>query len=148
MRDKPRFNKPGQVRRAAPGSQSGTEVIYGRNAVMETLHKSTRTIHEILVLPQHKDELLEASGGIPVRVLPRPDLDRITSTSHHQGMAARVTPYAYAELKDLYAKRCVLLLDSVEDPQNLGAIIRSAYALADAGVIIPEHRSARSPRLW
>jgi len=142
MRDNPRFSRPPQARRDAPRGKSGTEVIYGRNAVFETLNSAARTVHEILVLPQHEDELLNASRGIPVRVLPRHDLDRITSTSHHQGIAARVSVYGYADLSDLYPLKCVLLLDGVEDPQNLGAIIRSAHALAQAGIVIPEHRSA------
>src|SRR5208283_2649357 len=50
--------------------------------------------------------------------------------------------YRYAELKDLFPLPCVVLLDNVEDPQNLGSIIRSSHALVGAGIIIPEHRSA------
>ena len=134
--------KRGQVRCVAPKSNGGTEVIYGKNAVLESLHEGTRSFHEILVLPQHYDDLLEASRGVPVRVLQKHDLDKITATNHHQGIAAKVSAYHYADLKDLYPLRCVILLDSVEDPQNLGSIIRTAHALANAGVIIPEHRSA------
>lgn len=143
MKDNPPFHKKhGQVRRAAPKSINSTEVIYGKNAVLESLHEGTRTIHEVLVLQQHYDDFLKASRGVPVRVLQKHDLDKITSTNHHQGIAAKVSAYRYAGLKDLYTLKCVLLLDGVEDPQNLGSIIRTAHALADAGVVIPEHRSA------
>jgi 23S rRNA (guanosine2251-2'-O)-methyltransferase len=142
MKNKSPSLKQRPVRRIAPKGNGGTEVIYGKNAVLESLHEGTRTFHEILVLQQHYDDLLEVSRGVPVRVLQKPDLDKITATNHHQGIAARVSAYRYADLKDLYPLKCVLLLDSVEDPQNLGSIIRTAHALADAGVIIPEHRSA------
>ncbi len=137
----PSLNR-GQVRRVAPKSNAGTEVIYGKNAVLESLHAGTRSFHEILVLPQHYDDLLEVSRGLPVRVVQKNDLDKITATNHHQGIAAKVSAYRYSDLKDLYPLKCVVLLDSVEDPQNLGSIIRTAHALAKAGVIIPEHRSA------
>jgi 23S rRNA (guanosine2251-2'-O)-methyltransferase len=142
MKNKPPFIKQGQVRRAAEKGYNSTEVIYGRNAVFESLHQGTRTFHEILVLQQHYDDLLEASKGVPVRVVQKHELDKIAATNHHQGIAARVSAYRYADLKDLYPLKCVLLLDSVEDPQNLGSIIRTAHALANAGVVIPEHRSA------
>jgi 23S rRNA (guanosine2251-2'-O)-methyltransferase len=142
MKDKSLFQKHGQARRVAPKSYGSTEVIYGKNAVRESFRQGTRTFHEILVLQQHYDELLKASKGVPVRVLQKHDLDKIAATNHHQGIAAKVSSYPYADLKDLYPLKCIVLLDSVEDPQNLGSIIRTAHALADAGVIIPEHRSA------
>ena len=142
MKNKSPSVKRGQVRRVASISNGSTEVIYGKNAVLESLHAGTRSFHEILVLPQHYDNLLEVSRGLSVRVVQKNDLDKITATNHHQGIAAKVSAYRYADLKDLYPLKCVVLLDSVEDPQNLGSIIRTAHALANAGVIIPEHRSA------
>jgi 23S rRNA (guanosine2251-2'-O)-methyltransferase len=142
MKNKSPSLKRGQVRRIAPNSNGGTEVIYGKNAVLESLHQRARSFQEILVLPQHYDDLMEISRGVPVRVVQKHDMDKITATNHHQGIAAKVSAYQYADLKDLYSLKCVILLDSVEDPQNLGSIIRTAHALANAGVIIPEHRSA------
>ncbi|MGC9323110.1 MAG: 23S rRNA (guanosine(2251)-2'-O)-methyltransferase RlmB, partial [Desulfomonilia bacterium] len=70
------------------------------------------------------------------------DLGRMAGTPHHQGVIARVSSYPYTALKDLLALKTIVMLDSIEDPQNLGAIVRSAYALAEAGIVIPENRSA------
>ncbi|HVN70649.1 MAG TPA: 23S rRNA (guanosine(2251)-2'-O)-methyltransferase RlmB [Desulfomonilia bacterium] len=142
MKNNPRNLRHGRDRRAATKASGGFEVIYGRNAVLESLRAGKREFSEILVLPQHYDDLLEESGGVPVRIVQKPDMDRITSTINHQGIAARASVYRYADLKGLYPLPCIVLLDSVEDPQNLGSIIRTAHALADAGIIIPEHRSA------
>lgn len=121
---------------------SAVEVICGRNAVIEAVQAGVRTIQELFVLPQHQDDIAGLPCAAPVRVMSRRDLDRVAGTENHQGMAARVSPYRYARLEDLAALKAVVLLDSVEDPQNLGAIIRTAYALAGAGIVIPEHRAA------
>lgn len=141
MRQKPRNPRQGRDRRESPKAAGGTEVIYGRNAVLEAIRAGSRTIHEVLVLSQHMDEILDVSGTA-ARVVDRQDLEKIAGTEYHQGMAARVSAYRYVRLEELFGFRTVLLLDSIEDPQNLGSIIRAAYALAGAGVVIPEHRSA------
>jgi 23S rRNA (guanosine2251-2'-O)-methyltransferase len=142
MRDKPRHHGTEKNMRALIRTPGGTEVIYGRNAVLETIRSGNRTIHEILVLPQHEAEILDAAGPVATRVLQRRDLEKIAGTEHHQGMAARVSAYRYAELDELFGYRVVVLLDSVEDPQNLGSIVRTAHALAGAGMVLPEHRAA------
>ena len=138
-RHTPGFVSPRNSQRKTTGN---TEVIFGRNAVLEAIRAGSRTIHEILVLPQHEDETNELPGSVPVRVLSKQDMNRVSGTENHQGMAARVSPYRYARLEDLCDLRTIVLLDSVEDPQNLGSIIRTAYALAGAGIVIPEHRAA------
>ncbi len=142
MSPKMHRDRGGSDMRIPPKAPEITEVIYGRNAIVEAIRAGSRTILEILVLPQHQDEVTELSENVPARVMNRHDLDRITGTENHQGMAARVSPYRYARLEDLFAFKTVVLLDSVEDPQNLGSIIRTAYALAGAGIVIPEHRAA------
>ena len=142
MRSKEHIPGRGKNMRVPRKTAGPVEVIYGRNAVIEAIRAGSRTIHEILVLPQHQDEVSDLAGDVPARVMGRHDLDRIAGTENHQGMAARVSPYRYARLEDLYDLRTVVLLDSVEDPQNLGSIIRTAYALARAGIVIPEHRAA------
>ena len=96
MKNKSPFLKRGQGRRVASKSSVGTEVIYGKNAVFESLHQGTRSFHEILVLPQHYDDLLEVSKGVPIRVVQKHDMDKITATNHHQGIAAKVSAYQYA----------------------------------------------------
>ncbi len=119
------------------------EVIYGFNAVREAHAAARRGMHEILVAREHGLEKIRTLfAGIPLNMLPKDELDRITKTRNHQGIAARVDNYPYTTLQEAAARDVLVLLDSVEDPQNLGAIIRSAYALAGAGLVIPEHRSA------
>jgi 23S rRNA (guanosine2251-2'-O)-methyltransferase len=119
-----------------------SEIIYGRNPVMEALSSGSRTFYEIMVLSQNFDELNQSARDIPVRIVPREELEKSSLTLNHQGIAAQVSPYRYATLADMTDLVILILLDSVEDPQNLGSIIRSAYALAGAGVVIPEHRAA------
>ena len=135
----PGHDRGKHISRKATGT---VEIIFGRNAVFEAINAGSRTVHEVLALPQHQDEMNELSGTIPLQVMNRHDLDRIAGTENHQGMAARVSPYRYAHLDEILDFKVVVLLDSVEDPQNLGSIIRTAYALAGAAVVIPEHRAA------
>jgi 23S rRNA (guanosine2251-2'-O)-methyltransferase len=109
---------------------------------MEAVSSGSRTFEEIVVLSQHYGELSRLAPDIPVRIVQREELEGISLSRNHQGIAARVSPYRYANLPDLMDRGTIVLLDSVSDPQNLGSIIRSAYALAGAGVVIPGHRSA------
>ncbi|MCK9263346.1 MAG: 23S rRNA (guanosine(2251)-2'-O)-methyltransferase RlmB [Desulfomonilia bacterium] len=118
------------------------EVIYGKNPVMEALAAGRRTFYEILTARQNYDEIARSAGKIRVITLSRKELDHISRTTFHQGVVARVSPYRYTPIKDLMQKKVVVLLDSIEDPQNTGAIIRTAYALAEAGIVIPEDRAA------
>ena len=118
------------------------EVIYGKNPVMEALAAGRRTFYEILTARQNYGEIAGAAGKIRVITLSRKELDHIARSTFHQGVVARVSPYRYVPIKDLMQKKVVVLLDSIEDPQNTGAIIRTAYALADAGIVIPEDRAA------
>ncbi len=118
------------------------EVIYGKNPVMEALAAGRRTFYEIMTARQNYDEIARAAGKVRVITLSRKELDHIARSTYHQGVVARVSSYPYTPIKDLMQKKVVVLLDSIEDPQNTGAIIRSAYALADAGIIIPEDRAA------
>jgi 23S rRNA (guanosine2251-2'-O)-methyltransferase len=139
--DPARMNrKPPSRKNSREGSTS--EIIYGRNPVLEALSSESRTFYEIITLSQHADELYSKAEETPVRVAPREELERITGSLNHQGIAARVSPYRYATLNDMLDLKAIVLLDSVEDPQNLGSIIRTAYALSGAGVVFPEHRSA------
>jgi 23S rRNA (guanosine2251-2'-O)-methyltransferase len=118
------------------------EVIYGKNPVLEALAADRRTFYEILLARQNYSEIAGAAGKIHIVTLSRKELDHIARSPFHQGVAARVSAYPYVPFKELLDKKVVILLDSVEDPQNTGSIIRTAYALADAGIIIPEDRAA------
>jgi 23S rRNA (guanosine2251-2'-O)-methyltransferase len=119
------------------------EIIYGKNSIMEALAAGRRTIYEIMTARQSLDEIAGYAGKIPVQTLSRRELDKIARTEYHQGIIAKVSPYGYASLADAAQGKAVVLLDSVEDPQNTGSIIRTAFALANAGIVIPEDRAAQ-----
>ncbi len=81
--------------------------------------------------------------GIPVRFEPRSALDRLAGTSAHQGVVGLGAARPYADLDSAAASaRLVVVLDGVEDPHNLGAIIRTAHAAGAASLVIPERRAA------
>ena len=81
-------------------------------------------------------------ASIPVRFEPRGALDRVAGTAAHQGVVALGAANKYADLETVAAGQLVVVLDGVEDPHNLGAIIRTAHAAGAAGVVIPERRAA------
>jgi 23S rRNA (guanosine2251-2'-O)-methyltransferase len=91
---------------------------------------------------------LAKSRGVPVRFEDRQQLDRLAGTREHQGIAALAAAKPVVELEDLLAANkeaatgLLVLLDGVEDPHNLGAIVRSALAAGAQGVVIPERRAA------
>src|ERR1700728_276830 len=81
-------------------------------------------------------------GSIPVRFDPRGALDRLAGSSAHQGVVALGAASKYAALDAATSSQLVVVLDGVEDPHNLGAIIRTAHAAGAGAVIIPERRAA------
>lgn len=130
------------------------EIVYGVNPAKEAL-RGTRRAFELFFAGEMKDRRLEtllklaAEKGVPVRQRERRDLDRLCSTPHHQGVALRVESFRYAEMEDIISNwrqrgeaGLMLLLDSIQDPHNLGALIRSAACAGADGVIIPKDRAA------
>ncbi|MRR34257.1 23S rRNA (guanosine(2251)-2'-O)-methyltransferase RlmB, partial [bacterium] len=123
------------------------EIIYGMNPVSEAL-RGTRRAFELFVAGSATDRRLEkllklaAEKGVPVRNREKADISRLCATEHHQGVALRVEGFTYAELEDIL-ERCraseeqglLLVLDGVQDPHNLGAIIRSAACAGAHGVV-------------
>ncbi|MBX5494900.1 MAG: 23S rRNA (guanosine(2251)-2'-O)-methyltransferase RlmB [Bryobacteraceae bacterium] len=89
-------------------------------------------------------EIIELSrqASVPVRFEPREALDRMTKGAAHQGVVAVGSARGYADLEDVANARLLVLLNGVEDPHNLGAIIRTANAAGADAVIIPERRAA------
>src|SRR5262249_5300448 len=85
---------------------------------------------------------LARRASVPVRFEPRSALDRLAGTSAHQGVVAMGAARKYADLFVAAAAGLVVILDGVEDPHNLGAIIRTAHAAGAGSVIIPERRAA------
>jgi len=125
------------------------EFIYSRNAVYETLRAKRRDVFKIQVAEGvqekgHLKEILDFARQyrIPLERVPRARLDKIHQ--HHQGVAAEVSKYPYADLLDVLENArkkneppFVLLLDSLNDPQNFGTLIRTAEATGVHGVVIP-----------
>ena len=128
-------------------------VIEGRNAVLEAL-KSGRSIDRIFVLDGCQDGPVNTikreakKRDIMLRFVQKERLDQLSESGKHQGVIAYVAAYEYAEVEDLLqAARdagedpFLLILDGIEDPHNLGAIIRSANQAGAHGVIIPKNRA-------
>lgn len=127
--------------------------IEGRNAVIEAF-RSGKTIDKLYVLDGCKDGpvmtiIREAKKtDTIIRYVDKEILDRLSKTGHHQGVVANAAAYDYAEVEDiLNAARekgeppFVFILDGIEDPHNLGAIIRTANLAGAHGVIIPKRRA-------
>src|SRR4051812_39464427 len=139
-----------QRRRGAPagGGSPGPDLVYGRNPVRETLRASPGTIRRLWVVrgAHDVDDVLTAArdAGLAVELADAPSLDELTGHAHHQGVVAETLPFAYTPLDDLLARgaRLLVALDGISDPQNLGAIIRSAEVLGGGGVILPRDRAA------
>lgn len=127
-------------------------VILGRNPVIEAL-KNDREIEKIVIGKGAEGSITKIIGmarskGIPIYESDKTALDRISGGLPHQGVAAYASAYSYAELEDIYAKAeaqgedpFIVILDNLEDPHNLGAIMRTAECAGAHGVIIPKRRS-------
>jgi 23S rRNA (guanosine2251-2'-O)-methyltransferase len=131
--------------------------LTGPNAVREALVAGRPLQTVMIARGRHGTRLeeivrLAKRNNVPVRFEDRARLDQMAGTREHQGVLAMVASKAAVTLEDLLAQpgsqgelapsRLLVLLDGVEDPQNLGAIIRSALAAGAAGIIIPERRAA------
>lgn len=128
------------------------EILIGRNPVMEAL-KAGRSINKIMLSKTGhgtEDLVRMAKGrGVLLEFVDRSVLDRTAHDTKHQGVVAFVSPAKYVEIEEIIdiAKSknelpFILLLDGIEDPQNLGAIIRTADAAGVHGVILPKRRAA------
>jgi len=129
--------------------------IEGKNPILEAL-KTNHPIDKILIskdIGRHSTiaEILHLSKqkGIPLIYVEKSKLDNISQTKSHQGIIAYVPEKEYVEVEDILilAKKkneqpFIIILDSIEDPHNLGAILRSAEATGAHGIIIPKRRSA------
>jgi 23S rRNA (guanosine2251-2'-O)-methyltransferase len=120
------------------------DVVYGRQPVREVL-RGRRNAQEILVSARARSSLgWLAEAGVPVREVERDRLDEIAGSDDHQGVVARVDPFAYTDAEALVEAEIPLIvaLDGVTDPRNLGAVIRTAECAGASGVVVPRHRSA------
>ena len=130
--------------------QHSDTLVWGKNPVTELL-KSGETVDTVYLadsLPQAVAgyyTALAKQGGAVVKRVPGHKLQKLCGTADHQGVAARAAEVQYATLEDLFAAAdarqeppFLVLCDGVEDPHNLGAIIRSAYLCGAHGVVIPK----------
>jgi 23S rRNA (guanosine2251-2'-O)-methyltransferase len=128
------------------------DVIFGIHPVSEAIKSRARAVEYVGVTKDRADQKVQhliddaRKAGVAVRFLRRDELQRMARTGTHQGVVAVVAQKSYDELEDILAKRrgqhaFIVVLDGVEDPHNLGAIIRTADAAGADGVVIPERRA-------
>ena len=128
-------------------------MIEGRNAVLEAF-RSGKTVDRLYVLDGCQDGPVltikrEAKKqDTIIKYVDKDRLDQMSQTGHHQGVIAVSAAYDYSELEDIFANAekkgeapFIILLDGIEDPHNLGAIIRTANLVGAHGVIIPKNRA-------
>jgi 23S rRNA (guanosine2251-2'-O)-methyltransferase len=129
--------------------------LFGRNPVLELLRAQSRRVEEIAVLSEGRGPALQElvtlarARGVKISFRTRDQLTAIAGTPHHQGVVARVAEEAYATLEELLAipgergePAFFLALDQIQDPRNLGAILRSAEVTGAHGAIVPKHHAA------
>ncbi len=132
-----------------------SQVIYGINPVIEALQVPQTKIKEILIAHGRNRKVGQIVGlaekqQIRIRYRERNELSTIAKSRFHQGVVAVVEDYRYATVEEIISKwkksgskALILVLDSIQDPQNLGACIRTANVCGAHGVIIPKDRAAR-----
>ncbi|HJT19649.1 MAG TPA: 23S rRNA (guanosine(2251)-2'-O)-methyltransferase RlmB [Nitrospira sp.] len=137
----------------AAGNADPTGILYGFHPIREALKAGTRPFQRILVLRTDRQfgELVQVAKAkrIPVHVEPLAALDRLVPNGKHQGVVAIVAAKSYSSAEEILGRArlrqepaLVVILDGVEDPHNLGAVLRTAEAAGVHGVFIPERRAA------
>jgi 23S rRNA (guanosine2251-2'-O)-methyltransferase len=157
-----RAKKTPAQRRPAPGATpktgrpgSGPEWVAGRNAVLEAMEADIPVRTAYVAEGAERDDRLRdilkraATSGTALLEVTRSELDRLTGGAVHQGVALQLPAFDYAHPDDLLnaalasdREPLIVALDSITDPRNLGAIVRSAAAFGAHGVLIPERRAA------
>ena len=130
-----------------------TEMIEGRNAVLEAF-RSGKCVDKLFILDGCQDGPVRTIArearkhDTIVKFVPKERLDSMSETGAHQGVIAQVAAYDYSTVEDILKKAedkgeapFIILLDNIEDPHNLGALIRTANLSRAHGVIIPKHRA-------
>ncbi|WP_035772487.1 23S rRNA (guanosine(2251)-2'-O)-methyltransferase RlmB [Clostridium butyricum] len=151
---KDRKNEPLKKNKSITYQEEREDIVIGRNAVMETL-KGDRTIEAIYVSNNKLEGSINAIMGmakeqkILIKEVDKRKLDSMCDGETHQGVIAKVTPFKYSEVSDIFElaeqkgeSPFIVILDEVEDPHNLGSIARTAELFGVHGIIIPKRRSA------
>ena len=130
-----------------------SELIFGVNPVKESLQGSRRAFNMYVQISatDHRVEKiirLAEERGVAVHRRDKVDLTKMCASSHHQGIALEVEPFRYSDFDDLltsisHSEKAgfILVLDAIQDPHNLGALIRSAACAGVDGVVIPKDRA-------
>lgn len=132
-----------------------SEFIYGNWAIMETMRAGRRNVEQLILADGTEEkgntaEIIETakSLNVPVKWMPRRMLTDAAQGGNHQGAVLRVDDYPYVELDDIFdtaeargEKPFILILDLLKDPQNVGALLRTAEAVGVHGIIMQDRRS-------
>jgi 23S rRNA (guanosine2251-2'-O)-methyltransferase len=123
----------------------GPLIVYGANAVLELLRSAEPVTRVWTARCPRERELVAAAGarGLELIGSERETLEHLSRTPHHQGVVAEIPGFAYVSLERLAHPDCpsALVLDGIQDPRNLGAVLRTARAMGVGGVVIPRDRS-------
>jgi 23S rRNA (guanosine2251-2'-O)-methyltransferase len=131
------------------------EALYGRNPVRECLRAGRRPFRQLFLAeglrrtaPVIEIATLARQRGCPLQTCPRSDLSRLAGSRHHQGVVLEAGSYPYADLGEIATAArqagpaaLVLLLDQLQDPQNVGTLLRTAEAVGVQGILLPERRA-------
>jgi len=131
------------------------ELLAGPRAVLEALRAGRRSVRRLVLARQESgdalDSILELARArhLPMEIRPRGELDQLLRGATHQGVVAEVSPFPYAEAEAIVARAVggdepafLVVLDGIQDPQNLGAIVRTAEAAGVHGLVLPRDRAA------
>ncbi|MBN1401193.1 MAG: 23S rRNA (guanosine(2251)-2'-O)-methyltransferase RlmB [Anaerolineae bacterium] len=135
---------------------ASTELLAGRNSVREALLAGRRRFAEVLIADGAQSSgaigailRLCQGAGVPVARRPQRELDRLSQGLTHQGVLAQVSAYPYAQISDMLALAqsrdempFLLVFDSIQDPQNVGSLVRTAEAVGVHGLVVMSRRAA------
>jgi 23S rRNA (guanosine2251-2'-O)-methyltransferase len=132
------------------------DLLYGRNAVHEAIRANRRRLWRLLIAEGVREggpvtELIElaTAANVPITRVQRHELDNLTEGANHQGIALETGPYRYVNVDDMLNMAqqrsempLLLLLDHLQDPQNVGTLLRTADIVGAHGVVLPDRRAA------
>lgn len=138
-----------------PAASADTEILTGPHAVLEALRAGRRSLRRVCMARLERGGIgeiiqnLARERGVPVEFRPGAELDRLVKGAAHQGVLAEAGLFPYAEPEEIVARALraaeaafLIVLDGIQDPQNLGAILRTAEAAGAHGLILPRDRAA------
>jgi 23S rRNA (guanosine2251-2'-O)-methyltransferase len=143
--DRPDAAKPPDKPGARQHPTDPENTLYGRNAVEEALRAGRRRVHRIWATAGAAREPWLSGARVRVDVVAADEVARRAGSDGHQGVCAEVDPYPYVDAAELLRAPdpLIVALDEVQDPQNLGAIVRTAECVGATGVVICERRAAQ-----